>query len=123
MEEESQVLIRLNSLMKSGYRIYERASQEVEDAVWLKHPAYKRTERPELILYSDGLIVSGRSHTENTELRIPHNENNEFRKFLANVPQPTLWEKSENTRINVSVWVVLIGSYFIISSVIRYAAS
>ncbi|KAB7696978.1 hypothetical protein [Plesiomonas shigelloides] len=106
MEDESKVLIRLNSLMKSGYKIMERDSQELGDTLRLKHPATKRVKYREIVLYSDSSIVSGLSHIDG-ELSIPPENDGEFGKLIRETPLPTWWEKSEDSRVKAASWFLL----------------
>ncbi|WP_339674096.1 hypothetical protein [Dasania marina] len=110
MENELKVIVRLNRLMKAGYSIMERDSQELEDTLRLKHPATKRARYIEILLYSDASIVSGLSHLDG-HLSIFPEDDEGFRKLIKATPTPTWSEKSEDARVNIAVWLTL-GALF-----------
>jgi hypothetical protein len=108
MNDEAQVLIRLNALMKAGYKIETVSSQEVQDAIWLKHPASTRAKEPSLILFSDGKVVAGNSSLNDKEqLYIQPDEISQFNNFVNSVPEATLWERSAEFRSSAIAWVFL----------------
>ena len=111
MGDESPVLERLNALMKSGYRISARESQSLESSLILRHPATKRVTHREITLYNDGAVVGNLSHIDG-ELSIKFEENAKFAEFIWSVPAPTLWERSEDIRVSIAVWLFL-GAIFI----------
>lgn len=111
MDDEFPVLERLNALMKSGYRISARESQSLESSLILRHPATKRVKHSEITLYNDGAVVGNLSHIDG-ELNITFEENTKFAKFIRSVPAPTLWERSEDMRVSITVWFLL-GAIFI----------
>ena len=94
--------------MKVGYKIEAGLSQEVGDALWLKHPSKSRAKKPEIILYSDGLLVSHSIGDEDNQLRIMGNEESAFDSFISSVPLPSVWEKTAEFRLNIVVWIILI---------------
>jgi hypothetical protein len=96
--------------MKSGYRIMERDSQDLEDSLRLYHPATKRVRYSEIIIFNDSAIVGGL--WVDGGLAISAEENVEFRNFIGTIPTPTWWEKSENLRVSISVWLTL-GAIFL----------
>ena len=114
MYPESPILFRLNALMAAGYRIDEATSQKVSDAVWLVHPAGSRAPEPSLILYPNGSLVSvATPPSSRDELRIYTEDEAEFRKFLAKVPRPTLWEEWRDARLRIvalSMFLALMGA-------------
>ena len=116
MANESQIINRLNALMKAGYKIDEKPSQASE-ALWLVHPATKRAKEPVLILYSDGLLVSGCIGNEEKQLRLVDTDTNGFNEFIYSVPVPNIFEKSSPYIINILVWsvflIIFIGILFI----------
>lgn len=106
MENEWPVLVRLNILIKSGYKILEKESQSLENSLTLKHPAAKRAKYRELILDNDGAIF-GSSRYVGNDLFIAPEEAVEFRNFIQSIPAPTWWEKSEDIRVSITVWLIL----------------
>ena len=107
MVDESNTIIRLNALMKAGYKIDENSSQEVRDAIWLWHPAESRAQEPHLILYSDGLLVALERGRKVDVLRIGSDKNVEFNDFVRTVPRATIIEKSRPIWSGVFAWVFI----------------
>lgn len=111
MDDDFPVLERLNALMKSGYRISARESQSLESSLILRHPAARRVTHREITLYNDGAVVGNLSHIDG-ELSITPEETTKFGEFIKSVPAPTLWERSEDMRVSITVWLLL-GAIFI----------
>lgn len=90
-------IVRLIALLKTGYRIDERASVEVGDTLWLEHPA-RRTKERTLLLSGDGWLV-GMDPLDSTreQLRIPPSASEDFNHFVRGVPRPTWWEANGPT--------------------------
>jgi len=108
MSQDNSNIIRLNKLMRRGYKINEGASQDVVDCLWLEHPAKARLKWPELIMYSDGLLVSHSIGDEENQLRISNGENEKFINFISTVPEPNIWEKTASFRTNITAWFILL---------------
>lgn len=106
MENEWPVLVRLNTLIKSGYKILENESQSLENSLTLKHPATKRVKYRKLTLDNDGAIFGSSRHV-GSDLFIAPEEIVEFRNFVQTIPTPTWWEKSEDIRVSITVWLIL----------------
>lgn len=104
MNDESPVLLRLNSLMKAGYEIQKSSTYEVMTAVWLEHPAVKRVAHKDLILHECGLVTSsGLGST----VHILAEEEKEFRTFVRDIPKPTFWEKPAMVLREIQGFVVI----------------
>jgi len=108
MTIENQIISRLNALVGVGYKIDYSSSQEVDDALWLMHPAKQRAEKPELILYSNGLLVSQDIGNERNQLRIENDELESFNNFIRTVPMPNFWEKTLEVRGNLLAGLIVI---------------
>ena len=91
-EQQSTVLLRLNLLLRKGYRI--EVQSDTADVVWLEHPYFLDLN---LILYPDGLVVNTLPKLlgENSEgqIRIREEEHQEFLEFLDSLPKLTLLQR------------------------------
>ena len=92
LEDINTVLLRLNLLLENGY--YMDTEKDVFDTVWLSH-TYKR--KLDLILYSDGLIVSinskGWNEGNSDQIRIHETEHEKFLEFVEGLPKISLFHK------------------------------
>lgn len=92
-EQQSTVLLRLNLLLRKGYRIEVRS--DTADVVWLEHPYFLDLN---LILYPDGLVVntlpellSGKN--SEGQIRIREEEHQEFLEFIDTLPKLNLFQR------------------------------
>ena len=92
-EQISTVLLRLNLLLRKGYRL--EVQPDTPEVVWLEHPYFLDLN---LILYPDGLVVNTLPELlsgENSEgqIRIREEEHQEFLEFLDSLPKLTLLQR------------------------------
>ena len=117
-EHAPPTIRRLNALMAAGYEIDQTTSLKVGDAIWLDHPAKKRTEEPTLILYSDGLVVGNNAaNPEKEQLRLNPEEKDRFNFFVQCVPQPNFWESSQRRMTDLFVWGFMLIFMFIMLTI------
>ena len=82
-EEESTVLLRLNLLLRNGYRM--QVTDDIE-CVWLAH-AYKSDL--DLILHPCGLVTQQQPNEVGTpqKIRIQEEEHDKFLQFVLALPE------------------------------------
>jgi len=120
-DEISNTLVRLNALMKAGFRINEPLSQHVGDIIWLKHPSVNRLIEAEVTLYEDGTVIyHDPLKNENYELRIESYNDDAFNGFLKRVPMPTYSEKIRDSVTIFSIWTGFLLITIIISGILGY---
>jgi hypothetical protein len=91
-EQISTVLLRLNLLLRKGYRL--EVQPDSPEVVFLEHPYFLDLN---LILNPDGLVVNTLPKLlgENSEgqIRIREEEHQEFLEFLDSLPKLTLLQR------------------------------
>ena len=91
-EQISTVLLRLNLLLRKGYRL--EVQPDSPEVVFLEHPYFLDLN---LILNPDGLVVNTLPKLlgENSEgqIRIQEEEHQEFLEFLDSLPKLTLLQR------------------------------
>lgn len=107
---DSPAIPRLIALMDAGYQIDRKTSSTAGNVVWLDHPAARRFSEPNLLVFSDGLVVGRDSIGESRkQLRIGPKNKDEFDRFQRSVPAPTWWEKNHGPFHIALGWAVFIG--------------
>lgn len=112
-ENTPPTLTRLIALMSAGYKIDERSSTEVGDAIWLEHPAQRRAPEKTLLVSGDGWVF-GMNPLDDSEnqLRIGPDKADQFQSFLMTVPKSTWWERNSDPFYKGLAWGIIIAIWF-----------
>jgi hypothetical protein len=104
----AKIFERLHSLIQAGYNL--DLSPDVVDAFWLRHSS-KEFKHSSLIVYASGLVLSSNENTD--EFRFYLDDEERFKRFLHQVPRPTWWDRSRDSRETIWGFILAFGGLFI----------
>lgn len=115
-EPAAPTMARLIALLEAGYQIDYGVMQHVRDALWLRHPARKRTAQTFVMLYDNGLVV-GRAAGSDDPPRFEPDEGDAFGRYLSGIPKPTWWERNNSPFYVAGAWILIAATAWILTEV------
>lgn len=105
-EDAPPIIYRLKRLHAVGYVPKYHMLPMDPEYLSLVHVSRKRPVSS-LTLCSDGLLFGDDKRPGASQLRISPVDSREFERFIRSTPAPTMWEKTELSRVKLIVWIVL----------------